>query len=447
MGAGPRVTTHAKNRMRDMMNSSRTPSRHLFAILFLLPGVSLSWPAAPVENGFLRKKDFHISSDSAYALKSTGKFSPVGMDFDFSTVGDTGAAMKATGRVFSTAWKSKCTDERSNCDFFLTVLQQAKDSASLPINGSELHTRVYAAGSKAMIEIATKIIHDGNTSKLESKVTVAEGDSISERVTNRKAGNFSLPKAQQGYELKFSLITTMGKQKLFLYTKQIDGAFKLAQAKVALPAGFSADSIGFLITDSSGGAKNILSDAFAGSRTWNYVAQNEAAYLKKFSTGAHPGKLANHDYFGQAIFLLIKSSEGSGDRFGTWESYVENTKMLRNASEGGELLPIQILRTTIHEKSARGSMVETPVFICTSPRQDLTVETAHLFLDPGSLFGDGELKEVRVKDGKTAKTLAVGEKLKIDFKDGAKKSLDLEVVYKDGFKAKVPMMFRGPSKN
>lgn len=428
------------------MNSPKTLTIYLFLVLFGWPGAMRSWSAGAADNGFLRKKDFRISYDTAYILKNAGKVSPVGMDFDFSAIGDTGTERKANGRVFRTAWKAKCTEDRSNCDFFLTVSRQAKDSASLAANGSGFHARVYGDGSKAAVEIVTRIIQDGDFSKLESSVSVAMGDSVTRRDTGRKAGNFSLPKAQQGYELKLSINKALGKQKFFLYTREIDGAFKLAQIKMDLPAGFSADSIAFLITDPSGSAKNILSDAFAGSKAWNYVTVREADYIKKLSLGERPGKVANHDYFGAAVFLLIKSSEGSGDQFGTWENYKENTKILQNASGGGELLPIQILRTSIHEKSARGAMIETPVFLCASPKQDLTVETAHLFLDPGSLYIDAELKEVRVKYGKTIKALAIGEKMKIDFKDGLAKTFDLEVVFKDGFKANVPMTFRGPSK-
>ena len=243
MHAGmPHIENARQNRIRDKMNSSKTLAFYLLSVLFIWPGAMRSWSAGTADNGFLRKKDFRISFDTAYTLKSAGKLSPVEMDFDFSALGDTGAERKATGRVFRTAWKAMCTDDRSNCDFFLTVLRQAKDSASLSANGSKLHTRVYDAGSKAAIEIVTRIIQDENISKLESNVSVAVGDSIVGRDTIRKAGNFSFPKTKQGHELKLSINKALGKQKLSLYTKEIDGAFKLAQIKVNLPAGFSADS-------------------------------------------------------------------------------------------------------------------------------------------------------------------------------------------------------------
>ena len=431
--------------MQDKMKYLSLSLKYLFAFLFVVLTDSRSWAASKVDNGFLSKKDFLVAMDTSLTVAGVGTVSPVATEFNFSSSGDTTVKKNVPGHVFTTDWKSKCQEDRTSCDFFLTVVQQGKDSASLPGNGSVLHTRIYEAGSKKAIEISTRIILEEKFSKLEATTVKTIGDSIIEQNTSRKVENFKLPNASQGYELKFSINTSLGKQSLSLYSRVLSGSFKLPQAKINFPLEFSADSISFFITDSSQDAKNFLSEAFAGSRSWNYVPEDRANYLKKLSKGVRPGNLANFDYFGEAIFQLIKSTENPNNPFGTWESYIENSKMLRNAAGGGEILPIQILRTTFHEKAADGTPILTPFFLCTSPKFEIRAEAADLFIDPASIFGDGELREVKVKIGKVHKILAIGEKMKIDFNDGLEKALTMEVIYKDGFKVNVPLTFHGPA--
>jgi hypothetical protein len=121
-------------------------------------------------------------------------------------------------------------------------------------------------------------------------------------------------------------------------------------------------------------------------------------------------------------------------------------KIMVNASDAGTLIPIQLVRTIFHEKGAGGAMIETPFFLCTIPKREISTPVGYLSLDPGFVYGNAEINEVQVTIGKRVKNLSLGEKIKIDFSDGIEKTLNIKVVYNDGFKGHVPIAIRGPEK-
>ncbi len=428
------------------MNKSQTLRTSITIFLLACFAASQLWAANQVEGGFLRKKDFTVSFDSTRNFMRA-RVNPNKIDFDFSASGDTGMARSATGKSFTTPWKKKCTDTQINCDFLLTVTQHTNETGFKPKVGAELHLRITEIDSKNVAEISARIIQVDNRSKLEILMQAAIGDSVTVRNSSRKSEIYELPQNRQGFELKVSIETRLGNQKLSVYSRPVDGHFRMAQARIDLPKGFTADSIGCFITDSLGDSKTVLSNAYTGSKTWKYVSEQESDYLNKLAKGAFPGNDANYDYFGGAIFKLINSTEDSSGQFGTWENYMENTKNMLNASEAGYLLPIQIVRTTFHEKGPGGEMLETPFFFCTSPRREIEAESANLFVDPGFIYGDLQVKEVNVSEGKGTATLAVGGKMKIDFTEGIEKRVNLEIVFSDGSKAKTQITFRGAAKN
>ena len=392
-------------------------------------------------DGYLVPADIRVL-DSASALTATETLAPAEATLDFSAGGRLNLGKIRVGRQFKLAWSDKCPANSQSCSFQMRFLYNttAPEStvAALPV----LHLSFSGKDSGKSVSLATGLIIDGRTLKLEAIQKMRAGDSLVRCDTARRVGNFRKPKLCLGYDLRLTLLRGAGSQYFAVYCRPIGSRFKLPFFKTKIPPGFESDSLAFHVTGGQVPGKAAFSDLFVGGTVPQYLEPHEAAYLRTLAAGEFPGGDRNFDYFGEAVFKLIKTQEDSTGPYGTWDGYKERIKRMLNASNSRFLVPIQLVRTRFPEKRADNSVGETDFFLCSTPRKDVPRDIVDLFLDPAFLYGNGNIDGIRVTFEGISKKLALGEKLTIDFSDGREKRLELEANYKDGFKRSVAWVLK-----